>query len=136
MLPVTENVDELLLDFEETQLENTKTFSINTKENTVGGMIDGVAALQQNIYLMLNTEADQYIIYPYTYGLKTVDLIGKPYYYVEAVLQERIRETLFTDDRILDVSDFEFNTDKNKLHVKFLVTTIYGNFDDETVVTY
>ena len=131
-----ENNDDLIADFEEDVQENTKTFAINMRDNIMGGMIDGLDALRQSIYLMLTIEADQYIIYPYTYGVNTLDLIGKPSYYVVAVLPDRIKETLLSDDRITDVSDFEFEVNQNKLHVKFVVTSIYGTFEDETVVIY
>ena len=134
MLPVTENLDDLLAKFNNS--EKTKTFAINTNENVIGGKIDGLAALKQSIYLMLSIEADQYIIYPYTYGITTVDLIGKPSYYVAAVLPNRIKETLLSDDRITGVSDFEFEVNRNKLHVSFVVNTIYGNLDEKMVVRY
>lgn len=139
MLPLTEhieNLDDLVLEFEETEQTNTQTFNINTNENIISGKVDDLTALQQNIYLMLSVEADQYIIYPYTYGVNTLDLIGKPSYYVAAVLPDRIRETLLSDDRITDVSDFEFEVENNKIHVTFVVHTIYGDLNSETVVTY
>lgn len=136
MLPFGENTDDLTLDFEEDVVETTKTFEINMMENIVGGKINELEALKQSIYLMLTTEADQYIIYPYTYGIKTVDLIGKPYYYIMAVFPERVKETLLSDDRITDVSNFEFKIDGNKLNVKFIIHTIYGEFEEETVVNY
>ncbi len=98
--------------------------------------MDGLSALQQSIFLMLNTEADQYIIYPYTYGIRTLDLIGKPSYYVMAVLPERLTEALLSDDRITDVSDFEFEVKGNTLTVKFVVHSIYGDIEEETVVIY
>lgn len=133
----TENLDDLVSDFEEDEQENTKTFGLNITENIISGMVDDIDALRQSIYLMLNTEADQYIIYPYTYGLTTLDLIGMPDYYVTAVIPERIKETLLSDDRITDVSDFEFEVMDNKLNVKFIVHTIYGeDIEEETVVIY
>lgn len=138
MLPNTmniENVDDLTAGLEESQ-EKTKTFSLDTKNNTIVGFIDDLNALRQSIYLLLNIEADQYIIYSYTYGMNTLDLIGKPIYYVIAVLPDRIKETLLTDDRITDVSGFEFEVNKNKLHVQFVVTSIYGTFEEETEVMY
>lgn len=98
--------------------------------------IDGLEAVKQAIYLILSIEADQYIIYPYTYGIRTVDLFGKPIYYVMAVIPERIKEALFYDDRITDVSDFEFEVNGNKLAVKFIVHTIYGDIEEEMVVQY
>ena len=93
-------------------------------------------ALQQSIFLMLSTEADQYIIYPYTYGINTLDLIGKPVYYVMAVIPERIKTTLLSDDRVTDVTNFEFEVNGNKLTVKFVVHSIYGDVEEETVVVY
>lgn len=135
MLPNTENIDDMLLELDDGQ-ENTKTFGIDTKENIINGTIDGLDALKQSIYLLLSIEADQYIIYPYTYGIQTLDLIGKPSYYVMAVIPERIKETLLSDNRITDVSDFEFEINKNKLNVKFIVHTIYGETEGETEVAY
>ena len=136
MLPYTENTDDFVSEFEE-ESEKTKTFEINLNKNIMGGIIDELDALKQNIYLRLNVESDQFIIYPYTYGLKKVDLIGKPYYYVAAVIPDRIRDALLMDDRITDVSDFDFEVDKNKLTVKFVVYTIYGeNIEEEMEVAY
>lgn len=120
-----ENTDDFISEFEET--EQNKTFGISIGGHATGGIIDEMDALRQTVYLMLSTEADQYIIYPYTYGLKTIDLIGKPMHYVMAVIPERITETLLTDNRITDVSDFEFEVNRNKLNVKFVVHTIYGD---------
>ena len=139
MLPNTENIeniDNLVLNFDANEREKTKTFAINTNENIIVGNADGLNALRQSIYLMLNVEADQYIIYPYTYGMNTLDLIGKPRHYVMAVIPERITETLLNDDRITNVSDFEFEINGNKLTVKFTVQSIYGDVKEETVVIY
>lgn len=166
MLPNAENINDLIVDSEENKQNKTRTFSLNTLPtavtsrslsilgvgvlgalklaNTVpdeviygiGGNIDGLSALKQSIFLLLNTEADQYIIYPYIYGVNTLDLLGKPSYYIMAVLPERIRETLLSDDRITDVSDFEFEVNTNKITAKFVVSTIYGNLDETMEVGY
>lgn len=135
MLPNMENLDDLLLQFEDEQ-DKTQTFYLNMTDNTIGGKVDDLTALEQSIYLLLSTEADQYIIYPYTYGINTLDLIGKPNHYVMAVIPDRIKETLLSDDRITNVSDFEFEVNRNKITVKFVVNTIYGDLDEETVVTF
>ena len=159
MLPSGVSIEDVIDTLEENEQENTQTFGIfeilKTKKNNaksrsinpdeesediithyVGSKIDDLEAVKQSIYLMLNIEADQYIIYPWTYGINTLDLIGKPHYYVMAVLPNRIKETLMSDDRITDVTDFEFNVDRNKLTVKFIAHTIYGDVDEETVVSY
>ena len=129
-----ENSD-LILDIED-ELKSTQTFKIDIPGKRIIGKIDELEALKQGIYLMLSIEADQHIIYPYTYGINVLDLIGKPYYYVVAVIPERITKALLNDDRILNVSDFEFEVNKNKVGVKFIVHTIYGEIEGETEVTY
>ena len=135
MIPYLGMVNDLIEESDDT-LENRKTFYLNINENIIGGKVDGLEALKQSIYFMLNTEADQYIIYPYTYGITTLDLFGKPVYYVMAVLPDRIKETLLSDSRITDVSDFEFKVDKNKLTTSFVVHTVYGDTKEEVVVNY
>ena len=137
MLPQSENIDNSVSVFNIEESEATKTFAIKISENIISGTIDDLDALQQAIYLRLSIEADQHIIYPYTYGLQTLDLIGKPVYYVAAVIPDRIKKTLLDDNRITDVTDFEFETDKGKLTVKFVVHTIYGeDITEEVMVTY
>lgn len=163
MLPTFENLDDLTLDFEEENRSKTKTFGVKfgveafeptsvaklgvgklgklkigqaVIYNPMRGMLDEVDALKQSIMFMLSTEADQYIIYPYTYGINSLDLIGKPIYYVMAVLPNRIKNTLLLDDRVLDVTDFEFTHNKNKLQVTFVVHSIYGEVTAETEVAY
>ena len=136
MLPQSGNIDGLVSGFNR-ESEATKTFAIKISENIIGGTIDDLNALRQAIYLRLSIEADQHIIYPYTYGLQTLDLIGKPVYYVAAIIPDRIKTTLLDDSRITDVTDFEFETNKGKLMVKFVVHTIYGeNITEEVMVTY
>jgi hypothetical protein len=136
MLPNTPNVDDLVLDFKDEKQQKTKTFRLDMTSNTVGGKVDGLTALKQHIYLTLSIEADQYIIYPYTLGIKTLDLIGKPSYYVMAVLPNRIKNALLSDSRITDVSNFEFEVTANRVNVKFIVYSIYGEIEEETAVIY
>ena len=136
MLPNIENLGSLILNLEQNENLKTQTFGINLRQDTIGNKIDDIEAVRQSVYLLLSIEADQYIIYPYTYGIRTIDLFGKPSYYVMAVIPERIKEALFRDDRITDVSDFDFKVNGNKLAVKFIVHTIYGNIEEEMVVQY
>lgn len=133
-------VGKMILDVGVVNKMSTNEFAIKTaglSEQLINSnIIDGLDAVRQAVYLILSIEADKYIIYPYTYGIRTIDLFGKPIYYVMAVIPERIKEALLTDNRITDVSDFEFNVNGNKLTVKFVVHTIYGNLEEEMVVQY
>lgn len=94
------------------------------------GKANGLTDLKQCIYFMLSTERNKYFIYNWDYGLELQDLFGESHEYVIGELQLRIRDCLLQDDRITDVSNFEFTSDHNKLHVSFTVyynIPIYGS---------
>lgn len=98
------------------------TYSMNT------GFVDGVEALKESIYRILNTERYNYVIYSWDYGIELKDLIGEDIEYIKIVLPIRIEEALKQDDRILGVEDFEFKQiDKKSLSVSFVVNSIFGN---------
>lgn len=83
--------------------------------------VSGVDDLRQCIYFMLSTEQNQFFIYNWDYGIELRDLFGEPHSYVIGELQLRIKDCLLQDDRITDVTDFEFTENQNKLHVSFTV---------------
>ena len=104
------------------------------ENDRISGYTDEVDALIQTIYLILSTERYKYNIYSWDYGVELVDLFGKPMPYVMAELPRRIKEALTQDDRIDDVTDFEFEVNKNKLHTTFTVVTNLGNISTEMEV--
>ena len=101
----------------------------------ISGYTDGRDAVQQAIYLILNTERYKFIIYSWNYGVELVDLMGKPMPYVIAELPRRIKEALFQDDRIIDVNNFTFEVKRSRLYTTFTVTTIYGDLPTQLEVT-
>jgi hypothetical protein len=103
-------------------------------EYCINGYTDGKEAVQQAIYLILNTERYKFIIYSWNYGVELVDLFGKPMSYVIAELPRRIKEALLQDDRITDVNDFTFEVKRSRLYTTFTVTTIYGDIPTELEV--
>lgn len=118
------------------QEQPTKTYKINQlkDEQRIYGNIDGIEALKQAVYLMLSVERYENIIYSWNYGIELANLFGKDKYYVMAELERVITEALLIDDRIKEVTDFEFNTDKNKVHCTFTVKSIYGDFTEEKTI--
>lgn len=98
------------------------------------GLVDGIEAVKQAAWKRLETEAGVYDIYPESYGLKTVDLIGDEVDYAITTLKRRIAETLMRDDRILWVSDFTQSELKRKITLTFKVNSVYGDFELGKVV--
>ena len=85
----------------------------------------------------VDSELEKYAftIYSNDYGIETMDLYGMPVTYVCPELERRITEALMMDDRIEDVTDFEFDTsNKRNVHVSFTVVTIFGDFQAEREV--
>lgn len=105
----------------------TKTYQMNLEQETVRGYTDGLEAMKQAIYKILLTERYQYIMYSWNYGIELADLFGEPISYVCPELERRIREALLWDDRIEDVTNFEFSLPKKGVvHVSFTVHTMFG----------
>lgn len=112
----------------------TNTHKIIYDKNRVSDYTDRLEAMRQAVYLILNTERYKYPIYNWQYGIELLDLIGQQMTYVIPTLRQRITDALMQDDRILQVTDFEFEQNRNKLHCKCLVNTIYGDFTTEIEV--
>lgn len=128
MIPVVDT--DFTEDFEEVT-EPDVTFGINSDMTKVCNVIDGLEAVKQAVYIMLNIERYQYIIYSFDFGVELQDLIGEPLDYIEAELERRIADCLEQDDRITEVADFEFEKlGNNKLSVSFSVNTIYGTIEE------
>ena len=134
MTPTTDS-DVLLSDFEyETQAN--KTYKLNIEKDTIsGGYISGIEALKQAVYKILNTERYDYIMYSWNYGVEIKNLFGKHISYVLPELERVITEALVQDDRIEEVTDFEFETNKNDVIVKFRVVSTEGTTEIEKVVS-
>ena len=115
------------------EIEQTQTYSVS--EDRIQGFTDGLNALRQAIYHMLNTEQFEYPVYTLDYGLQTDDLFGKDREYVKSELQRRIRECLLTDDRVTGVDNFVFSVDGDKMLCTFDVENIYKTMSMSKEVT-
>lgn len=124
MIPST--VGFLAQDFE-IEEQPSLTYKMDLNGDSVRGFVDEQEAMKQAIFRILNTERYQFIIYPWYYGIETIDLYGEPVTYVCPELERRITEALLIDTRIISVTDFEFDLEvKGVVHAMFTVNTIYS----------
>lgn len=131
MLPINNN----LVNTEDTVLEvPSKTFFIDFINNKVVGTVDGVEAVKQAVFLILNTERYENMVYDWDYGFETQDLIGMPIGYIYPELKRRIEEALTQDDRIESVEAFDFKKSGAIVTVSFTVISKQGIFETETEV--
>lgn len=111
-----------------------KTYRLDKERGRITSKVDGLEAVKQAIYLMINTERYRYPIYSWNYGIELAELIGKSPSYAIPEVQRRIKEALMQDDRITDVDAFSFTQNKQKVHLSFNVSTVYGEVKAEKEV--
>ena len=124
-------IDLLTQEIEEVKFEGRtyKVEVLNEGEDRINGFIDELESIKQAIYLILSTERYKYIIYSWDYGVELVDLIGKPIPYCMAEIPRRVKEALLVDNRIENVTDFQFEHKGKTLHTTFTVVTNVGNVE-------
>ncbi len=133
MLPESANY-ELISNYDD--LEQTSATYKLDKENKriVAVYEDYKEIIRQAVYLILMTERYDYAMYSWNYGIELNDLFGRERQYVIPMLMSRIKEALLQDDRILNVTDFNFSIKHNVYNVSFTVVTKYYNVDVKDVV--
>lgn len=131
------SVSNLMIESLEVETQPSKNYKMHIQDNIISGTCDGLEAMKQVIYKILNTERYRYPIYSWNYGVELSDLVGEPVSYVCAEAERRITEALTQDDRIDKVSDFKFDiTNKHEVVCTFVVRTIFGDVESQKGVTY
>lgn len=130
-------VSKLMMADLEVETQPSKNHKMYIQDKIINSTCDGLEAMKQVTYKILNTERYKYPIYSWNYGVEFSDLIGEPVSYVCAEIERRITEALTQDDRVDDVSDFKFDiSKKHEVVCTFVVHTIFGNVESEKGVTY
>lgn len=100
---------------------------------TVAGKIDKLESIKQAVYHILSTERYSSPIYDDNYGVELEQYIGKDIGYIQADIENTLKEALTQDDRITNVvvNDVK-KSDKQKdaCVIEFTVYTIYGNYNE------
>lgn len=113
----------------------SKQHKMDLDKNRILGICDGLEAVKQSVFKILNTERYDYLIYSWNYGIELKNLYGKSPTYVCPEIERLVKEALSQDDRITSVDDFEFDISKNGVvSVSFAVHTIFGDLNEEMVV--
>lgn len=114
---------------------SSRTYHMQLDKHHVKYWIDQLAAIEQAIYKILQTERYDYPeIYSDNYGVEFKNLYGKSKIYAIPEIERRIKEALTWDERILSCTDFQFENNKNAIHVTFTANTVFGNVNVSTDV--
>ena len=130
---IPQNQDDLKQDFTVETLPS-RTFRMNPNTLTIIGTIDQIRAVEQAVFLILNVERYQWLIYSWNYGVELHGLIGQDVDFCIPEIERRVREALLQDDRITAVENFEFTVNKKKVLTTFTVVSIFGAINTEMEV--
>lgn len=133
VLPQGETLTECIV-VKDNEVNATKTYKVDFEKGSIVGYCDEVEALKQAIYLILNTERYEYLIYSWNYGVEFTTVIGKNKDIEESEYKRVIREALLQDERVLDVDKFIFKYYKDSVSIGFTVFSIYGELELEREV--
>ena len=132
MLPQSSNV-QIMTDLDIVSQPN-KTYYIDKEKKIVQGTVeDYLKTVEQSVYLILQTERYDYIMYSHKYGIELKDLYCREENYVFPMLMLRVPEALLQDERIESVEDFSYTVNGGKFLINFTVKTKYGDLKMEGV---
>lgn len=115
--------------------ETSRTYSLDLVNGRIAGMVDGVEAVRQAAFKILQTERFDYLIYDSDYGCEFRALIGLPGVFVASELERQIREALLADDRITGIRNVQIESGEDAAWVQFDVISTVGSFQMEKEVS-
>lgn len=130
-------IPEQVIDLTDLEIENqpSRTYKLDFERKRIGGMIDNEQAIMQMVMKILYTERYAYVIYSSQYGVELDRMIGQDYDFIVSDLERTITEALTTDDRVIDITDFQTNKiGIDKMEVSFTVNSIVGSANINTEV--
>jgi phage baseplate assembly protein W len=105
------------------------TYHMHDELDRIIGNLDDASALKQSIMCMLSTDREAHVIYSSEYGSELYKLVGKPKDYCCAEIERMVYESLMADDRITDVTDFDFVLNQHDIETRFVVHTVFGDIN-------
>lgn len=109
----------------------SRTYRMDLEKGRIGGNTDGLEAIKQAAFKILQTERFHYLIYSTNYGSEINGLVGSSPLFVQSELRRRISEALLQDDRITSIDSMQFSFTSDSVLVRFTVITNSGSFNME-----
>lgn len=133
LLPITE--DGFGIDTElEFQDFPTNTYYVDELSNQIRGFTDGHAAMVQAVKVVMAVDRYKYQIISPNFGMEYDGLIGADFGFICSELKRRIQDSFIPDNRVTSVDDFVFTDEGESMTVTFVVYTVYGPVQADTVI--
>lgn len=115
-----------------TQSDKTyKAFKIDFENKTIGGIVDGKEALEQQVKMVLKTQRYKYPVFSHSFGTDYREVFSEGYQKAMGRLKNALCDSLKFDERIKTVDNFSFERRGTKMIVTFRVVSIYGAIESE-----
>lgn len=115
----------------------SKTYRLDLDAGRITGCVDELESVNQAIRKAIITPRFKCLIYDDQYGSDMEEAItandATPEY-VEAVAENFIKDALLPDTRIIEIYDFAFKFEEDKVFVSFKANTIFGETEIEEVI--
>lgn len=106
---------------------SSRTYRLDLKRGRVTGMMDGLEAVRQAVFKILQTPRYEHVIYSDHYGFEP--LAGMNGDVLQSELSRRIEEALLQDDRITAVENMRISHEGDSALAEFTVVSEYGRFE-------
>lgn len=113
--------------------EPSRTYKLDFARGRVTGMTDGLDAVKQAVYKILQSDRFRYEIYSFDYGHELGGVVGGDPAYVRSEVSRIIQEALLQDDRITAVQNMQVTIEGDNLTARFTVVSNAGSFEQEVV---
>lgn len=122
--------EEIILATPEAVASDVKEYGVDFKTGKLTGkIVEGLEAVCVWAYLALKTKRYRWVIYSWNHGEEYTDLIGYSYSdeYLYSEVKRCVEECLFENEHITDIEDLEVSQEKELLHIRFRMVTVFGS---------
>ncbi|WP_138751795.1 DUF2634 domain-containing protein [Paenibacillus sinopodophylli] len=126
MIPTGGELANTPIDFDQ---QPSTTYRLDLENGRVIGVVDGLEAVKQAVYKILQSPRYEHDIYSFDYGHELTRLLGRSPQYVQSEVTRLITEGLTQDDRIQTVEGVRISTAEDNMLVVFNVVSSFGSFE-------
>lgn len=105
----------------------SRTYKLHYEDGRIVGYTDGIDAVKQAVFKILQTTRGDHYIYNYDYGFQSMLYLDAAAFQVE--MSRQLVEALLQDDRILSVENIVFSFDGDSALITFTVVSTFGTFE-------
>ncbi len=104
------------------------TWKLDLEKKRITGRLDGLEAVKQTAFKILQTSRYQHLIYSTNYGSDLETLIGIQPPFLKSEVTRMLEEALTQDDRINGIDNVQTTVNSDSVLVEFTVVSNEGSF--------